>query len=264
MKKEYIILFGLAVLIYAFYSRNRQNQEQANQVTATPPSIELLPARSAPPPAAAHKKGLTPMEHGRMMALGVRQTVVSRQDPESIEVIFKKQMQWCALGDLDFIKAQTLAPDQAEWRLSLEQDGSISSVKVKLEDMMEARPLKLKFPNRDGVYALYLCKNKGNGSCLNQNLWSPSSRSTQKMPSLMVNAQILARKEGRIMVLPTDSWRQGTIDQLKTVLRKQGFADYGRLDGFYKTVGHLKPFAAQWNDRGLVIPLAMNDPRCQR
>ncbi len=262
MKKEYILLFVLLLLGYAYYSRHRvtADVEAPSSNTGTP--IELLPAKNAPR-AAPVVTGLTPAEHGQMMALGIRQTVLPAKNAESINVRIKKKMQWCMVGDLDFIRSQSIKADQDEWRISLEQEKPVASAELSLEDMMEGKPLPLAFPAKDGVYGLYLCKNVGRGSCLNQNLWNPSQRSAKRLPGVVVNAQILVRQQGRIMVLPTDNWSRGTIDQIKTVLRKQK-QDPGRLDALYQTIGRLKPLAAQFDEQGLSLPLAFNDPKCLR
>lgn len=263
MKKEYILLFILLLLGFVYYSRTRIAPETAQESGSAPSQIELLPAKSAARTAPV-VTGLTPAEHGQMMALGIRQTVLPAKNSETIPVRFKKKMQWCMVGDLDFIRSQSVKADQEEWRLSLEQDKPVSSVEVSLEHMMEGAPLQLPFPAKDGVYALYLCRNVGRGSCLNQNLWNPTQRSTKKLAGVVTNAQILVRQEGRIMVLPTDNWSRGTVDQLKTVLRKQQLPDHSRLDALYQTVGRLKPLAAQFDEQGLTLPLTLNDPKCMR
>lgn len=261
MKKEYILLLVLVLLAYAYFARNHVSSEAVQESSHQSPQIELLSAKSAPR-AAPVVTGLTPAEHGQMMALGIRQTVLPSKNADSISVRFKKKMQWCMVGDLDFIRSQSMKADQEEWRLSLEQDKPVSSVEVRLEDMMEGKPLKLSFPAKDGVYALYLCRNAGRGSCLNQSLWNPRQRSTKRLSGVVMNAQVLVRQQGRIMVLPTDNWSRGTVAQLKTVLQKQQLSDQGRLDALYQTIGRLKPFAAQFDEHGLSLPLALNDPKC--
>jgi hypothetical protein len=263
MKKEYILLLVLLLLSYAYYARNR-SQAVAVQESSRPRSqIEQLPAKSTPRTAPV-VTGLTPAEHGQMMALGIRQTVLPTKNAETINIRFKKKMQWCMVGDLDFIRSQSVKADREEWRLSLEQDKPVSSVDVKLEDMMEGRPLSLSFPAKDGVYALYLCRNAGRGSCLKQSLWDPSQRSTKRLDGVVMNAQVLVRREGRIMILPTDNWSRATVDQLKATVRKQKLQDHGRLDALYQSIGRLKPLAAQFDEQGLSLPLTLNDPKCMR
>jgi hypothetical protein len=263
MKKEFLLLMVLLLLSYAYYARNRTSPDPAQETSRPRSQIEQLPAKSAPRTAPV-VTGLTPAEHGQMMALGIRQTVLPAKNTEAISIKFKKKVQWCMVGDLDFIRSQSVKADREEWRLSLEQDKPVARVNVKLEDMMDGRSLSLSFPPKDGVYALYLCRNAGRGSCLNQRLWDPSQRSTKKLEGVVMNAQILVRREGRIMVLPTDNWSRATVDQLKTTLRKQKLQDHGRLDGLYQTIARLKPLAAQFDEKGLSLPLTLNDPNCLR
>jgi hypothetical protein len=263
MKKEYLLLSVLLLLAYAYYARNRTQSEVVQEPARPRSQIEQLPANSAPQ-AAPVVTGLTPAEHGQTMALGIRQTVLPAKNAETIGIRFKKKLQWCMVGDLDFIRSQSVKADREEWRLSLELDKPVSSVNVKLEDMMDGRSLSLPFPAKDGVYALYLCRNAGRGSCLNQKLWDPTQRSTKRLEGVVINAQILVRSEGRIMVLPTDNWSRATDDQLKTTLRKQKLQDNGRLDSLYQTIGRLKPLAAQFDEKGLALPLTLNDPNCMR
>lgn len=263
MKKEFLLLLVLLLLVYAYYARNRAQSVAVKEPSLPRSQIEQLPAKSAPRTAPV-VTGLTPAEHGQMMALGIRQTVLPTKNAETIRISFKKKMQWCMVGDLDFIRSQSLKADREEWRLSLEQDKPVSSVNVKLEDMMDGRPLSLSFPAKDGVYALYLCRNAGRGSCLNQNLWNPTQRSTERLEGVVMNAQILVRREGRIMILPTDNWSRATVDQLKTTLRKQKLQDHGRLDALYEAIGRLKPLAAQIDEQGLSLPLTLNNPNCLR
>lgn len=263
MKKEYAILLILPLLAFAYFARNRPLPEAVEEPGRPRSQMEQLPAKSAPQTVPV-VTGLTPAEHGQMMALGIRQTVLPTKNAETISIRFKKKVQWCMVGDLDFIRSQSQKADREEWRLSLEQDKPVSSVNVKLEDMMDGKPLSLPVPVKDGVYALYLCRNAGRGSCLNQKLWDPAQRSTKRHEGVVINAQVLVRREGRIMVLPTDNWSPATVDQLKATLRKQKLQDHGRLDALYQTIGRLKPLAAQWDEKGLSLPLTLNDPNCMR
>jgi len=263
MKKEYLLLFVPLLLAYAYYARSRNEAGAVQQPTGPRSQIEQLPAKSAPRTTPV-VTGLTPAEHGQMMALGIRQSVLPAKNAETISIRFKKKMQWCMVGDLDFIRSQSVAADREDWRLSLEQDKPVSSVAVKLEDMMEGKPLSLSFPPKDGVYALYLCRNTGRGSCLKQSLWDPSQRSTKRLEVVVMNAQVLVRREGRLMILPTDNWSRATVDQLKATLRNQKLQDHGRLDSLYQAIGRLKPLAAQFDEQGLSLPLTLNDPKCLR
>lgn len=263
MKKEYILFVALLLLAFAYLARNSSQSVAVQEPTRSRTQIEQLPAKSAPRTAPV-VTGLTPAEHGQMMALGIRQTVLPAKNADQISIRFKKKAQWCMVGDLDFIRSQSVKANHGEWRLSLEQDKPVASVDVKLEDMMDGSPLSLSFPPKDGVYALYLCKNAGRGSCLSQSLWDPNQRSTKRLTGVVINAQILVRSEGRIMVLPTDNWSRATVDQLKTTLGKQKLQDLGRLDALYQTIGRLKPLAAQFDEQGLSLPLTLNDPNCLR
>ena len=65
MKKEYLLLLVLLPLAYVYYAQNRTRPEA----------------------------GLTPAEHGLMMALGIRQMVLPANNSETISIRFKNKTQ---------------------------------------------------------------------------------------------------------------------------------------------------------------------------
>lgn len=261
MKKMWPVIVLILLGIFYLWKRKEPSSFQAaapsnpQQTSGGEAAKATLVEQPRPQPQAVIE------QHNKMIAMGIKPFA---QSGKELKGRFALRWQWCQVGDLEYLKAMSKSHQNKDWRLSIHEAGNnkeLSRIQLSLEDILESRAWQFKVKLDPALYALYLCQADG-PVCPKQKVLDPTQGLRPRGEAAMMNVQALLKTAQGFRILPLQSWDKKTLQKTEQLLRNEAKVDGAGLASIYEYVQTIKPLTASTDDKGLVIPLTGNNPKC--